>query len=61
MYFSEVKGEEKVCQGVSPTPKNSLVQKLIKKATGRTDVCNLYLYGCWCGDRGHGKYVDDFD
>ena len=38
-----------------------VVRKLVKEATGRDEVDSLYNYGCWCGKRGHGKYVDNFD
>jgi len=56
-----VRGETRACPGVPEKPRHLLVEKLIKIATGRPNVCNLYTYGCWCGQRGHGKYVDNFD
>ena len=62
MYFPElVKGEKRACPGVPEYPRTTLVEKLVKEATERTNVCNLFNYGCWCGQRGHGKYVDNFD
>ena len=60
-YFSEAKGERRACPGVPESPRTLLVEKLVKKATGRANVCNLFTYGCWCGPRGHGKNVDNFD
>ena len=60
-YFSEVRGERRACPGVPDNGRTNLVEKLIKDATGRPDVCNLFTYGCWCGPRGHGKYLDNFD
>ena len=50
-----------MCLGVPITPRTTLMEQLIKDATGRPNVCNLYNYGCWCGKRGHGKHVDNFD
>ena len=61
MFFSEVKGEKRACPGIPVVPRTTLMEQLIKDATGRPNVCNLYTYGCWCGLRGHGKYVDNFD
>ena len=60
-YFLEVRGERKACPGVSDQPRTRLVEELVKDATDRADVCNLFTYGCWCGPRGHGKYLDNFD
>ena len=59
--FSEVTGERRACPGVPEQPRTLLVEQLVKKATGRKNVCNLFTYGCWCGPRGHGQYVDNFD
>jgi len=60
-YFSEGRGERRACPGLPEKPRYLLVETLVKRATGRTNVCNLFTYGCWCGRRGHGKYVDNFD
>ena len=60
-FFSEEKGERRSTFTV--TARTSLVQKLVAKVTGKSlsDTARLYNYGCWCGQRGHGKYVDNFD
>ena len=60
-FFSEAKGEKRACQGIPNNARTNLVEQLIKDVTGKTSVCDLYNYGCWCGRRGHGKYVDNFD
>ena len=60
-HFSEVKGEKRACPGLPDNARINLVEQLIKDVTGRPDVCNLLIYGCWCGERGHGKYLDNFD
>ena len=61
IYISEVKGERRACPGAPDNARTNLVEQLIKDVTGRPDVCNLFLYGCWCGPRGRGKYLDNFD
>jgi len=61
MHFSELKGEKRACPGVPDNARTKLVEQLLKDALGRSNVCNLFTYGCWCGPRGHGKYVDNFD
>ena len=60
-HFSEVKGEKRACPGGPDDARSNLVEQLIKDVTGRSDVCNLLTYGCWCGRGGHGKYLDNFD
>ena len=60
-YFSEGRRERRACPGIPEQPRYLLMEKLVQRATGRTNVCNLFTYGCWCGPRGHGKYVDNFD
>ena len=56
-----MKGEKRACPGVPDDARTNLVEQLIKDVTGRPDVCNLLIYGCWCGEGGHGKYLDNFD
>ena len=51
----------RACPGAPDNARTNLVEQLIKDVTGRPDVCNLFLYGCWCGPRGRGKYLDNFD
>ncbi|KAL9979601.1 hypothetical protein ACROYT_G017282 [Oculina patagonica] len=48
------------------TPRNLQVYNILTKAlrdenVADEDVGSLYNYGCWCGQRGYGKTVDNFD
>lgn len=45
------------------TPRLLLVKDLVREVTGlsETAVLGVYSYGCWCGPRGQGKVVDNFD
>ena len=56
-----MKGEKRACPGGPDDARTNLVEQLIKDVTGRPDVCNLLIYGCWCGRGGHGKYLDNFE
>lgn len=61
MYFSEKEGEKR--STFAKTPRTLQVLKIIADALGKSEIETglLYNYGCWCGKRGHGKYVDNFD
>ena len=58
--FSEEKGGKRV---VGITPRLLQLRRLAIRATGLNDttVNGIYNYGCWCGPRGEGKVVDNFD
>ncbi|XP_078352608.1 uncharacterized protein LOC144637418 isoform X2 [Oculina patagonica] len=45
------------------TPRLLQLKDLVQDATGfsGTDLLGVYNYGCWCGPRGEGKIVDNFD
>jgi len=45
------------------TPRLILLKDLVQNVTNLSDieVLGVYNYGCWCGPRGQGKVVDNFD
>ncbi|XP_078360196.1 uncharacterized protein LOC144644554 [Oculina patagonica] len=53
----------KVDKRVLFSPRILQLRELAKQATGLNDttVNAIYNYGCWCGPRGEGKIVDNFD
>ncbi len=59
-FFSEKKGEKRI---VSLAPRLLQLRSLVQQVTKLNDttVNGVYNYGCWCGPRGEGKIVDNFD
>lgn len=62
-YFLNCFSEEKGERSVVLTQRLILVKNLVQRVTGLSDldVLGVYNYGCWCGPRGQGKVVDNFD
>ncbi|XP_078352609.1 uncharacterized protein LOC144637420 [Oculina patagonica] len=58
----EEKGGKRFIQG-QLTDRLLQLKGLVQGVTGLSDidVLGVYNYGCWCGKRGEGKIVDNFD
>ena len=59
-FFSDEEGEKRI---VGITPRLLQLRRLAIRATGLNDttVNGIINYGCWCGPRGQGIVVDNFD
>ncbi len=62
LFLLEEKGGKRFILGES-TDRLLQLKGLVQGVTGLsdTDVLGVYNYGCWCGQRGEGKIVDNFD